>query len=100
MKRSVLIPIDETSERQKTADEILAEAFGSTPIGPLYSAQERKAVARFCQFVFYWEHSETVLEVVNKSNFVNSLEEAEACADYIRRHAGVPLKELPRERNY
>lgn len=100
MKRRILIPLDDETSEKKTADEILAEAFGRTPIGPLYSAQERKAVARFCQFVFYWEHSETVLEVVNKSNFVNSLEEAEACADYIRRHAGVPLKSLPRERSY
>ena len=97
MKRSVLIPIDETSERKKTADEIIAEAFGRTALGRF---EERNAAVRLCQFVFYWEHSETVLEVVNKSNFVNSLDEAESCADYVRRHAGLPLKKLPRERAY
>lgn len=59
-----------------------------------------KMAVRFCQFIFYWENSETVLEVVNKSSLVNSLDEAEKCADYVRKRMELPLKELPRERNY
>lgn len=94
MKRSILIPIDdETSE--KTADEILAEAFN---VGGGWHASVKGE--RMVRFVFYWEKSETVLEVVNKLNFVETVEEAEVAADYIRKLVAVPLKELPRERSY
>ena len=98
MKRSVLIPInDETSE--KSADEIIAEAFSGYAMTGSHVA-ERTRAKRMSQFTFYWEKSETVLEVVNKLNFVNSLDDAEVAADYIRRHTGLPLKSLPRERAY
>jgi len=94
MKRSILIPIDdETSE--KTADEILAEAFN---VGGGWHASVKGE--RMVRFAFYWEKSETVLEVVNKLNFVETVEEAEVAADYIRKLVAVPLKELPRERSY
>jgi hypothetical protein len=89
MKRKVLIPINRESEKL-TADEIIAEAFGSVGTGKVHVAH----------FTFYWQESETVLEVVNKLDFVATIEEAEVTADYIRRRIGVPLKELPRERNY
>lgn len=94
MKRKVLIPINRESEKL-TADEIIAEAFGVT-----YSSRDWTQITRMAQFTFYWQESETVLEVVNKLNFVNSLDDAESAADYIRRHTGLPLKSLPRERNY
>ena len=94
MKRKVLIPIDEDWQKY-TAEEIIADAFGNgLPFqGPTKATQ-------MTQFTFYWERSETVLEVVNKISFVDSLDEAENCADYIRRFAGLPLKPLPRERGY
>lgn len=99
MKRSVLIPInDETSEREKTADKMRVMSFKE--LMAHRARQSDKTAVRFCQFIFYWEHSETVLEVVNKSSLVNSLDEAEKCADYVRKRMGLPLKELPRERNY
>ena len=97
MKRSVLIPIDETSE--KSADEIIAEAFSGYAMTGSHVAERTRAV-RMSQFTFYWEKSETVLEVVNKLSFVKTVEDAEAAADYTRRHTGLPLKSLPRERNY
>lgn len=89
MKRKVLIPINRESEK------LTADAFGVT-----YSTRDWTQITRMAQFVFYWQESETVLEVVNKLNFVNSLDDAELAADYIRRHTGLPLKSLPRERNY
>ena len=94
MKRSVLIPIDETSEK-KTADEIIAEAFGVT-----HSPRDWRQITRMAQLTFFWQESETVLEVVSKLSFVETVEDAESAADYIRRHTGLPLKELPRERDY
>lgn len=95
MKRSILIPInDETSE--KSADEIIAEAFNVGGGSFLASVKGERMV----RFAFYWQESETVLEVVNKLNFVETVEEAEVAADYIRKIVAVPLKELPRERNY
>jgi len=97
MKRSVLIPIDD--ETSKTADEIIAEAFGGYALTGSHVAERTRAV-RMSQFTFYWEKSETVLEVINELNFVETVEDAESAADYIRRYTGLPLKPLPRERNY
>ena len=94
MKRSVLIPInDETSE--KSANKSLTEAF-NVGVGWMGSVKGELMT----RFTFYWQESETVLEVVNKLNFVNTIEDAEVAADYIRREVAIPLKELPRERNY
>ena len=94
MKRSILIPLDdETSE--KSANKSLTEAF-NVGVGWMGSVKGELMT----RFTFYWQESETVLEVVNKLNFVKTVEDAEAAADYIRRHTGLPLKSLPRERNY
>jgi len=94
MKRSVLIPLDDETSEKKTADKILAEAF-NVGVGWMGSVKGELMT----RFTFHWQESETVLEVVNKLRFVETVEDAEAAADYIRSHV-VPLKELPRERNY
>lgn len=100
MKRKVLVPINgETSERKKSADEIIAEAFSGYAMTGSHVA-ERTRAKRMSQFTYYWQESETVLDVVNKLDFVKTVEDAEAAADYIRRQTGLPLKPLPRERSY
>ena len=95
MERRILIPLDDETSEKKPADKILAEAF-NVGVGWMGSVKGELMT----RFTFHWEKSETVLEVVNKLNFVNSLDEAESAADYIRRHTGLPLKSLPRERDY
>ena len=95
MKRRILIPLDDETSEKGANVEHLRKAF-NVGVGWMGSVKGELMT----RFTFYWQESETVLEVVNKLSFVKTVEDAEVAADYIRRHTGLPLKSLPRERDY
>ena len=87
MKRRILLPLDE----HRTAEEIIREAFGGSPnITPSDTAK----------FVFHWENSETVAEMVTRCPDLESIDVALRVADFVRKVEEIPLRELPRERSY
>lgn len=74
-----------------TAEEIIREAFGSSlELKPSDTAH----------FVFHWENSESVAEMVTRWPDLKSIDVALRVAEYVRKVEKLPLRELPRERNY
>jgi len=99
MKRRILIPINE----HKTADEIIAEAFGSPKQEePKIELQKVDAA----KFVFLWENSTSVMDVAIGMQHpsyqggvsVDDIALAKELAKMIRTVENIPLRELPDER--
>lgn len=99
MKRRVLIPINE----HQTADEIIAEAFGSPKQEePKIELQKVDAA----KFVFLWENSTSVMDVafgMQHPRYTGGVSEddialARKLAEVIRTVEDIPLRKLPDER--
>jgi len=98
MKRRILIPTNE----HKTADEIIAEAFGSPKQEEPKIELQKVDTAKF---VFAWENSTSVMEVAIKMREHSCVGAPLADITLIRKTAEVirtvekiPLRELPDKR--
>jgi len=87
MKRRILLPVNE----HQTAEEVIREAFGGSP---------KMTPSDTAKFVFHWENSETVAEMVTRYPDLKSIDVALGVAEFVRKVEDIPLRELPRERLY
>jgi len=99
MKRRILIPTNE----HKTADEIIAEAFGSPKQEEPKIELQKVDTAKF---VFWWENSASVMQVAicirdplyAGAPTMDEIHLARRLAEVIRTVEKIPLRELPDKR--
>ena len=97
-----MIPID-YENRQRSADEIISEAFGKPEQEEPKVELQKVDTAKF---VFAWENSSSVEEVVRRMEhpwykgaiLEDDITKKKILAEVIRQVEDIPLRELPDER--